>query len=349
MFNDLIRPSRSGRRSRAVRGVAIMLGALLVLSTVELGADRRGGGSVRQTRSTQGNAGASRNNNYNRNTNVNRNVNNTTNVNRNVNVNNNVNVNRNVNVNSGYYGRPRGGVVAGEEGAVAVGRRGAVAVGEEGFVGVGRYGDDLLTRAVVARVGWGANVPEEAVYPIARADAGGAPLDGAKTYRIRFPAGGLPPVEAFWSLSVYGEDMFFTEHPSGRYSIGDRTPDLAFGEDASSVHLGQGPTVMALLRDAAVSVLHRAGAMIQTELDAFGQQLRHPTTDFHFDPFVNDISAQWQWQALIGVAPPLAQILTHHQALVLISQLAFMNDEADIRRARTNCLKNLIERHDDEV
>jgi len=100
-------------------------------------------------------------------------------------------------------------------------------------LGVGRYGDDLLTRAVVARVGWGANVADEAVYPIARADADGAPLDGANTYRITFPAGGLPPVEAFWSLSVYGDDMFFAEHPSGRYTIGDRTPDLAFGEDGS--------------------------------------------------------------------------------------------------------------------
>ncbi len=160
MFNDVIRPGQFGRRSRAFRSVAAAAGALLVLSTVELGADRKGGGSVRQTRSTQSNAGASRNNNYNRtanaNNNVNRNanVNRNTNVNRNVNVNNNVNVNRNVNVNSGYYGRPRGGVVAGEEGAVAVGRRGAVAVGEEGFVGVGRYGGVVHGERYESYEGW---------------------------------------------------------------------------------------------------------------------------------------------------------------------------------------------------
>ena len=100
---------------------------------------------------------------------------------------------------------------------------------------IGTYGDDLPTRAVVARVGWGANVAEEAVYPIARVDADGAPLDGSGggTYRITFPAGEVPPVDAFWSLSVYGEDMFFAEHPSGRYAIGDRTPDLAYGDDGS--------------------------------------------------------------------------------------------------------------------
>jgi hypothetical protein len=98
---------------------------------------------------------------------------------------------------------------------------------------VGRYGDDLLLRALVARIGWGANVPEEAVYPLTRVDAEGAPLDGSRTYRLRFPPGELPPVDAFWSLSAYGADMFFAEHPSGRYTIGDRTPGLELGADGS--------------------------------------------------------------------------------------------------------------------
>jgi hypothetical protein len=98
---------------------------------------------------------------------------------------------------------------------------------------VGRYGDDLDLRAQVARMGWGANVPEEAVYPVARTDADGVPLDGGSSYRITFPAGELPPVDAFWSLSVYGQDMFFVPHPSGRYTIGDRTPGLAPSPDGS--------------------------------------------------------------------------------------------------------------------
>lgn len=98
---------------------------------------------------------------------------------------------------------------------------------------IGSYDDDTLLRAVVARVGWGANVPAEAVYPITRVDADGEPLDGSATYRITFPPDALPPVDAFWSLSVYGADMFITEHPSGRYSIGDRTPDLTYGDDGS--------------------------------------------------------------------------------------------------------------------
>jgi hypothetical protein len=156
MFNHAIRVRRFAGRSRAFRGLAVCVGVLLVLSTMELGADRRGGGSVRQSRSTSSNAGAHRSNNYNRDTNANRNtnanVNRNTNVNRNVNVNSNVNVNRNVN--TGYYGRPGGTVVAGEEGAVAVGRRGAVAVGEEGFVGVGRYGGVVAGEVYDSYEGW---------------------------------------------------------------------------------------------------------------------------------------------------------------------------------------------------
>jgi hypothetical protein len=159
MFNHATRTGRSVSRSRAFRGLAVIVSVLIVLSTVDLGAQRKsGGGSVKQSRSTSSNAGANRSNNYDRSTNANANTNRNTNVNRNnnnTNVNvNNVNVNRNTNVNNaGYYGRP-GGVVAGEEGAVAVGRRGAVAVGEEGFVGVGRYGGVVSGEVYDSYEGW---------------------------------------------------------------------------------------------------------------------------------------------------------------------------------------------------
>lgn len=100
---------------------------------------------------------------------------------------------------------------------------------------IGVYHDDLTLRAFVARIGWGANVPEEAVYPVARLDVDGRPLDGSRTYTMTFAPDQLPPLEelGFWSLSVYGGDMFFAPHPSGRYTIGDRTPDLALADDGS--------------------------------------------------------------------------------------------------------------------
>ncbi|HEY8527266.1 MAG TPA: DUF1214 domain-containing protein [Acidimicrobiales bacterium] len=91
----------------------------------------------------------------------------------------------------------------------------------------------LKERAIVARYFWGPVPAEEAVYPRAVADADGRPLDGARRYRIRFPAGGLPPVEAFWSLTVYGPDMFLVPNPAGRYSLSGDTPGLVTNADGS--------------------------------------------------------------------------------------------------------------------
>jgi hypothetical protein len=78
-----------------------------------------------------------------------------------------------------------------------------------------------------------ANVPEEAVYPRSTVDGDGVPYDGARRYRLHFDAGQLPPVDAFWSVTLYGPDMFFTANPIDRYAIGDRTPGLTRNPDGS--------------------------------------------------------------------------------------------------------------------
>ena len=98
---------------------------------------------------------------------------------------------------------------------------------------VGAYGHDALLRAAVAATGWGANVPAEAVYAHADADARGDALDGNHHYVLHFPAHGLPPVNAFWSVTMYGPDRFFIANPINRYAIGDRTPRLQYGKDGS--------------------------------------------------------------------------------------------------------------------
>ena len=99
---------------------------------------------------------------------------------------------------------------------------------------IGRYGDDTLLRAAVARVGWGANVADEAVYPVARVDEDGNPLDGSATYRITFPADELPPVErASGRCRSTARTCSSRSTCSGRYTIGDRTPGLTLGDDGS--------------------------------------------------------------------------------------------------------------------
>jgi len=89
---------------------------------------------------------------------------------------------------------------------------------------VGRYGTNYELRAVVARRGLGANLPEDAVYPGAEVDAAGHPLSGDNRYLLRFRPGALPPVKAFWSVTMYGANSFLVANPIGRYALGDRDP-----------------------------------------------------------------------------------------------------------------------------
>ena len=87
---------------------------------------------------------------------------------------------------------------------------------------VGQYGTNYLFRAVVAMIGLGANLPADAVYPHTTLDADGQPLSGEHRYQIVFPKGQLPPVNAFWSITMYNAKQFFVDNPINRYAIGDR-------------------------------------------------------------------------------------------------------------------------------
>lgn len=91
---------------------------------------------------------------------------------------------------------------------------------------IGRYGIDYAGRAVVADAGLGANTPEQALYPNTDTDRDGRPLDGRRAYVVTFPRDDLPPVRAFWSLTLYNRAGFFAPNPIDRYAIGDRTPGL---------------------------------------------------------------------------------------------------------------------------
>lgn len=97
---------------------------------------------------------------------------------------------------------------------------------------MGVYGNFYLKRAIVARVGLGANQPEDAIYPVLEADADGAPLDGANDYLCHFAAGELPPTDAFWSVTMYDEHGFQTANRINRFAIGDRD-SLAYNSDGS--------------------------------------------------------------------------------------------------------------------
>lgn len=89
-------------------------------------------------------------------------------------------------------------------------------------LGLGRYETHYPLRALVALVGYGANVAEDAVYPMTSVDEHQDRLNGAHTYRLHFDRGQIPPADAFWSLTLYDDAGFFVDNPIGRYAIGDR-------------------------------------------------------------------------------------------------------------------------------
>ncbi|MGG4446387.1 DUF1254 domain-containing protein [Brevibacillus porteri] len=106
----------------------------------------------------------------------------------------------------------------------------------------GTYGVDYLKRAVVARTAFGANIPSESVYQRTDVDCDGNPLSGENRYVIRFSKDNLPPVDAFWSLTLYGADYYFVPNRLNRYAIGDRTRELKYNADGSlDIYLQKDP------------------------------------------------------------------------------------------------------------
>ncbi len=85
---------------------------------------------------------------------------------------------------------------------------------------IGRWGADYGKRAVSARRGLGVNAPEDAIFMVARFDAGGQRFDGAHRYVLHFDKGALPPVEGFWSLSLYNDQQQFAANPAHRFTLG---------------------------------------------------------------------------------------------------------------------------------
>lgn len=86
----------------------------------------------------------------------------------------------------------------------------------------GLYGTDYLNRAFVTAIGLGANRPQDAIYPYTTVDGEGRTLSGANRYKIHFDKGQTPPVDGFWSVTMYDPDYFFVPNPIDRYSISAR-------------------------------------------------------------------------------------------------------------------------------
>src|SRR5262245_52761212 len=100
--------------------------------------------------------------------------------------------------------------------------------------GLGIYGTDYMKRAVVAAFGWPANRQEDAVYPYTEVDGSGQKLSGAHRYTLTFPSGQLPPVNGFWSITMYQIDKgwWFVPNALNRFTISLRN-NPKYNEDGS--------------------------------------------------------------------------------------------------------------------
>ncbi|MEU2233518.1 DUF1254 domain-containing protein [Streptomyces vietnamensis] len=104
------------------------------------------------------------------------------------------------------------------------------------------FGGDYLSRTAMARANIFVNLPTETAYFYQDLDQDGERLTGAHDYTLTFPAGAVPPVKGFWSLSLYNEHHFFHPNDLDRYSLGTKNTTLRLNPDGSlTLHVGARP------------------------------------------------------------------------------------------------------------
>ena len=89
---------------------------------------------------------------------------------------------------------------------------------------MGVYGNYYLKRAIVAQLGLGANLPEDAIYPLNLGDNDGRPLEGTQKYTITFDKDSVPPVNAFWSITLYDPEGFQVANSLNRFAVSSWMP-----------------------------------------------------------------------------------------------------------------------------
>ncbi len=95
------------------------------------------------------------------------------------------------------------------------------------------FGTDYLTRTAVAKSNILVNAPIQAKYFYQDLDAAGGRLNGANRYTMTFAKDQTPPVNGFWSLTLYNEHHFFAPNDLKRYSLGTKNKTLKYNPDGS--------------------------------------------------------------------------------------------------------------------
>ena len=96
----------------------------------------------------------------------------------------------------------------------------------------GSFGTDYLLRATVSMYGWDGNKAEDAIYPTTSMDSTGQRLVGTNQYILQFAQNQTPPVNGFWSFTMYDTDLFLVPNSYNKYTLSPRDP-LVYNIDGS--------------------------------------------------------------------------------------------------------------------
>jgi hypothetical protein len=97
----------------------------------------------------------------------------------------------------------------------------------------GAFGTDYYTRTAIAKSNIGVHTATEAYYFYQDFDGDGGRLHGSNRYTVTFARGQTPPVNGFWSLTMYNDKHFFVPNQTNRYSLGTKNKDLKLNADGS--------------------------------------------------------------------------------------------------------------------
>lgn len=102
---------------------------------------------------------------------------------------------------------------------------------------VAHWGLDYLTRTATAKSNMYVNHFDETRYFFLEVDADGERLNGARNYTLTFPPGQIPPVDGFWSLTLYNPEHFFAPNDLGRYSLGTKNKTMQLDDGSLTIYI----------------------------------------------------------------------------------------------------------------
>jgi hypothetical protein len=101
----------------------------------------------------------------------------------------------------------------------------------------GLYGTNYLQRALITWFGLGANRPEDAVYPTSEGPDIVRKYSGANKYVLHFDKGQTPPVDGFWSVTMYNAQYFFVDNPLNRYNVSQRNKFIMNADGSTDIYI----------------------------------------------------------------------------------------------------------------